>query len=48
MIVNMSDNATEQQIEHIIQRIREAGFQPHVTGAPNELSLPPSVAATPP
>jgi 3-deoxy-7-phosphoheptulonate synthase len=27
----MSDNATEQQIEHIIQRIREAGFQPHVT-----------------
>ena len=31
MIVNMSDNATEQQIEHIIQRVREAGFQPHVT-----------------
>jgi 3-deoxy-7-phosphoheptulonate synthase len=31
MIVNMSDTATEQQIEHIIQRIREAGFQPHVT-----------------
>jgi 3-deoxy-7-phosphoheptulonate synthase len=31
MIVNMSDNATEEQIEHIIQRIREAGFQPHVT-----------------
>jgi len=31
MIVNMSDNATEPQIEHIIQRIREAGFQPHVT-----------------
>jgi 3-deoxy-7-phosphoheptulonate synthase len=31
MIVNMSDNATEQQIEHIIQRIREAGFNPHVT-----------------
>lgn len=31
MIVNMSDNATPQQIEHIIQRIREAGFQPHVT-----------------
>ena len=29
MIVNMSDNATEQQIDHIIQRIREAGFQPH-------------------
>ncbi len=31
MIVNMSDGASEQQIEHIIQRIREAGFQPHVT-----------------
>ncbi len=31
MIVNMSDSATEQQIEHIIQRIREAGYQPHVT-----------------
>ena len=31
MIVNMSDNATEEQIEHIIQRIREAGFQPHIT-----------------
>ena len=31
MIVNMSDSATEQQIEHIIQRILEAGFQPHVT-----------------
>ncbi len=31
MIVNMSDTATEQQIDHIIQRIREAGFQPHVT-----------------
>jgi 3-deoxy-7-phosphoheptulonate synthase len=31
MIVNMSDSATEEQIEHIIQRIREAGFQPHIT-----------------
>jgi 3-deoxy-7-phosphoheptulonate synthase len=31
MIVNMSDTATSEQIEHIIQRIREAGFQPHVT-----------------
>jgi len=31
MIVNMSDNATEEQIDHIIQRIREAGFQPHIT-----------------
>ena len=31
MIVNMSDSATPAQIDHIIQRIREAGFQPHVT-----------------
>jgi 3-deoxy-7-phosphoheptulonate synthase len=31
MIVNMSDSATKEQIDHIIQRIREAGFQPHVT-----------------
>ena len=31
MIVNMSDSATSEQIEHVIQRIREAGFQPHVT-----------------
>jgi 3-deoxy-7-phosphoheptulonate synthase len=27
----MSDTATPEQIEHVIQRIREAGFQPHVT-----------------
>ena len=31
MIVNMSDSATDEQIDHIIQRIREAGYQPHVT-----------------
>jgi 3-deoxy-7-phosphoheptulonate synthase len=31
MIVNMSDEATEEQITHIINRIREAGYQPHVT-----------------
>jgi 3-deoxy-7-phosphoheptulonate synthase len=31
MIVNMADHATPEQIEHVIQRIREAGFQPHVT-----------------
>jgi len=27
----MSDSATPEQIEHVIQRIREAGFQPHIT-----------------
>jgi 3-deoxy-7-phosphoheptulonate synthase len=31
MIVNMSEGATEEQIKHIIDRIREAGYQPHVT-----------------
>jgi 3-deoxy-7-phosphoheptulonate synthase len=31
MIVNMSDKATEQEIAHIIERIREAGYTPHVT-----------------
>src|SRR5882762_1680080 len=31
MIVNMSDGATEAEIEHVIERIREAGYQPHVT-----------------
>lgn len=31
MIVNMSEGATEDQITHIIDRIREAGYQPHVT-----------------
>jgi hypothetical protein len=31
MIVNMADGATEEQINHIIDRIREAGYQPHVT-----------------
>jgi 3-deoxy-7-phosphoheptulonate synthase len=31
MIVNMSEKATEQEITHIIERIREAGYQPHVT-----------------
>jgi 3-deoxy-7-phosphoheptulonate synthase len=31
MIVNMSEAATEEQITHIIERVREAGYQPHVT-----------------
>src|SRR5215470_16404385 len=31
MIVNMSENATEDQINHIIDRVREAGYQPHIT-----------------
>jgi 3-deoxy-7-phosphoheptulonate synthase len=31
MIVNMSEKATEEQITHVIDRIREAGYNPHVT-----------------
>ena len=31
MIVNMKDTATEQQIEHVVERIREAGYQAHIT-----------------
>src|ERR1700722_16737448 len=31
MIVNMSEKASEQEINHVIERIREAGYQPHVT-----------------
>jgi 3-deoxy-7-phosphoheptulonate synthase len=31
VIVNMSENATEKEIDHVIERIREAGYQPHVT-----------------
>ena len=30
MIVNMSNNATREQIDHIIDRIKECGFQAHV------------------
>ena len=31
MIVNMSEKATEQEIAHVIERIREAGYQLHMT-----------------
>jgi 3-deoxy-7-phosphoheptulonate synthase len=30
MIVNMKPDATPEQIEHVIERIKECGFQPHV------------------
>ena len=30
MIVNMSREATEEQIEHVIERIKECGYQAHV------------------
>src|SRR5215831_5502230 len=31
MIVNMAEGASEQEIEHVIERVREAGYQPHIT-----------------
>jgi len=31
MIVNMSEKATEQEIEHVIERNSRGGLQPHVT-----------------
>src|ERR1700737_4738605 len=31
MIVNMSEKATEAEINHVIERIRDAGYQPHGT-----------------
>jgi len=31
MIINMNEGATEDEIQHVIERVREAGFQAHVT-----------------
>ncbi|HUR36848.1 MAG TPA: 3-deoxy-7-phosphoheptulonate synthase [Terriglobales bacterium] len=31
MIITMTGSATEQELQHVIERIRESGFQPHVT-----------------
>jgi 3-deoxy-7-phosphoheptulonate synthase len=31
MIVNMLESASEIEIQHVIDRVREAGFQPHIT-----------------
>lgn len=30
MIVNMSGNATEEQVNHVVERIKECGFQAHL------------------
>ena len=30
MIINMSATATEEQIQHVIERVKECGFLPHV------------------
>jgi 3-deoxy-7-phosphoheptulonate synthase len=31
MIINMNEGATEAEIQHVIDRVKEAGFQAHVT-----------------
>jgi 3-deoxy-7-phosphoheptulonate synthase len=31
MIINMRERATEEEIQHIIERVKEAGYQAHVT-----------------
>jgi len=31
MIINMSEQATKEEIEHVIERVKEAGYQAHVT-----------------
>jgi 3-deoxy-7-phosphoheptulonate synthase len=31
MIINMSEQATKEQIQHVIDRVKEAGYQAHVT-----------------
>ena len=31
MIINMAVNATEEQIEHVVKRIQECGFQAHLS-----------------
>ncbi|HLJ87262.1 MAG TPA: 3-deoxy-7-phosphoheptulonate synthase [Candidatus Angelobacter sp.] len=31
MVINMAANASEADLQHVIDRVRECGFQPHVT-----------------
>jgi 3-deoxy-7-phosphoheptulonate synthase len=31
MVINMAPGFTEQQLQHVIDRVKECGFQPHVT-----------------
>jgi len=31
MIINMSEQATQKEIDHVVERVREAGYQAHVT-----------------
>jgi 3-deoxy-7-phosphoheptulonate synthase len=31
MVINMAFNSTEAELQHVIERVKECGFQPHVT-----------------
>src|SRR5437016_7383853 len=31
MVINMAINSTEAELQHVIDRVKECGFQPHVT-----------------
>ena len=31
MVINMAANASEAELQHVLDRIRECGFQPHIT-----------------
>ena len=31
MLIKMATNATKDQIQHVVERIRECGFQPHLS-----------------
>ena len=31
MVINMASGYTEAQLQHVIDRVKECGFQPHVT-----------------
>ncbi len=31
MIINMRERATEAEVQHVIDRVKEAGYQAHVT-----------------
>src|SRR5271163_286538 len=42
MLIKMAPNATKDQIEHVVERIRECGFQPHLSEG-EELRAAPGV-----
>ena len=31
MIINMAGNATQEQIDHVVQRVKECGYQAHLS-----------------